>query len=102
MTLRVVFRRAARAEFDAAASWYEERQIGLGATFTSEIKRAVELASNHPERFPVKCGAIRCAPVGVHWRYALHLDSICRTAVYVIRSYGGVGGGSREASPYIE
>jgi hypothetical protein len=27
-------------------------------------------------------------------------DLICRTAVYVIRMYGGVGGGSREASPY--
>ena len=42
------------------------------------------------------------APVGVQRRYALHADSICRTAVYVIRSYGGVGGGSREASPYPE
>ena len=40
------------------------------------------------------------APVGVQGRYALHVDSICRTAVYVTRSYGGVGGGSREASPY--
>jgi hypothetical protein len=60
MTLRVVFRRAARAEFDNAALWYEERQIGLGASFTSEIERAVELASNHPERFPVKYGTIRC------------------------------------------
>ena len=28
------------------------------------------------------------------------IDSICRTAVYVTRSYGGVGGGSREAFPY--
>ena len=27
-------------------------------------------------------------------------DFICRTAVYVTRLYGGVGGGSREASPY--
>jgi len=42
------------------------------------------------------------APVGVQGRYALHIDSICRTAVYVTRSYGGVGGGSREASPYPE
>jgi len=42
------------------------------------------------------------APVGVHERYALHIDSIYRTAVYVTRSYGGVGGGSREASPYPE
>ncbi len=40
------------------------------------------------------------ASVGVQGRYALHIDSICRTAVYVTRSYGGVGGGSREASPY--
>jgi len=30
----------------------------------------------------------------------MRIDSICRTAVYVTRSYGGVGGGSREASPY--
>lgn len=63
MTLRVVFRRAARAEFDAAALWYEERQIGLGAEFTSEIRRTVELASNHPERHPVKHGAVRCVQV---------------------------------------
>jgi hypothetical protein len=40
------------------------------------------------------------APVGVHERCALHIDSICRTAVSVTRSYGGAGGGSREASSY--
>ena len=40
------------------------------------------------------------APVGVR-RFALsHVDSICRTAGYVTRLSGGVGGGSREASPY--
>ena len=42
------------------------------------------------------------APVGVQGQYALPIDSICRTAVYVTRSYGVVGGGSREASPYPE
>ena len=40
------------------------------------------------------------APVGVRRRYALHIDLICRTAGYVTRTSGGVGGGSREASPY--
>jgi hypothetical protein len=40
------------------------------------------------------------APVGVGGRYAAHIDLICRTAGYVIRISGGVGGGSREASPY--
>ena len=42
------------------------------------------------------------APVGVHGRSAVRTDSICRTAVYVIRSYGGVGGGGREVFPYPE
>ena len=40
------------------------------------------------------------APVGVQGRYALHIDLICRTAGYVTRTSGGVGGGSREAFSY--
>ena len=42
------------------------------------------------------------APVGVRRLALPHGDSICRTAIYVTRLYGGVGGGSREASPYPE
>lgn len=61
MTLRVVFLRAARAEFDAAALWYDARQAGLGMQFVSEINRVIDLASNHPERFPAKHLEIRCA-----------------------------------------
>ena len=45
MTLRAVFRRAARAGFDAAELWYEDRQAGLGMQFVSEINRVVELNS---------------------------------------------------------
>jgi len=30
------------------------------------------------------------------------VDLLCRTAVYVTRMDGGVGGGSRETSPYPE
>jgi hypothetical protein len=49
----------------------------------------------------IEVGEVRKdAPVGVHRRFARHVDLICRTAVYVTRAYGGVGGGSREASPY--
>ena len=40
------------------------------------------------------------ASVGVHERIDLHFDLICRTAVYVTRMHGGVGGGSRKASLY--
>jgi len=42
------------------------------------------------------------APVGMHGRCAVRPDLICRTTVYVTRSYGGVGGGGREAFPYPE
>ena len=50
MILNVVFRRAARAEFDRAALWYEERQPGLGLQFTAEIDRAVDRNSDDPVR----------------------------------------------------
>jgi len=61
MTLRVVFLRSARAEFDAAALWYDARQAGLGMQFVSEINRVIDLASNYPERFPTKHPGIRSA-----------------------------------------
>ncbi len=61
MTLRVVFRRAARREFDEAALWYDERRAGLGAEFVAEIDRAIELAAQTPLRFPIEHSDTRCA-----------------------------------------
>ena len=60
MTLAVVFRRAAQHEFDEAALWYEQRRSGLGTQFVSEISRAIELAREHPQRFPVIHREARC------------------------------------------
>lgn len=60
MTLKVVFRPAARAEFDGATLWYEDRRSGLGARFVSEIDYAVDLASKYPDRYPIKHQQIRC------------------------------------------
>jgi hypothetical protein len=64
----------------------------------SRLPRNSGTASDQDE---TEVGAVgNDAPVGVHGQYALYLDSICRTAGYVTRTSGGVGGGSREASPY--
>lgn len=63
MTLAVVFRRAARREFDEAALWYEARRPGLGNEFVEEINRAVYLAVETPERFPMMHRDIRCVRV---------------------------------------
>ncbi len=60
MTLAVVFRRAARREFDEAALWYEERRPGLGLEFVSEINRAVYLLAENPKRFPIMHHDVRC------------------------------------------
>lgn len=60
MPLKVVFRKAARSEFDAAALWYEQRQAGLGAQFLLEIDRAVARAAEYPGRFPMVHAQIRC------------------------------------------
>lgn len=60
MIRKVVFRPAARAEFDGATLWYEDRQPGLGVEFVAEIDRAVDLASQYPDRYSVKHKDIRC------------------------------------------
>ena len=60
MTLKVVFRPAARAEFDGATLWYEDRDRGLGVQFVAEIDRAVDLASKYPDRYPIKHEKVRC------------------------------------------
>lgn len=88
MTLKVVFRPAARAEFDGAALWYEDRQPGLGRQFVSEIDRAIGRASAHPERFPIKHVAIRCVqaqrfPYSVF--YLIESDRIVVLAIFHAR-----------------
>jgi toxin ParE1/3/4 len=76
MTLAVVFRRTARREFDDAALWYEERRSGLGVQFVSEIDRAVRLAAENPQRFPIMHRDVRCVrarrfPYSVFFRVEL-------------------------------
>ena len=77
MTAKVVFRRAAQAELDAAALWYEERLPGLGSQFLTEIDRIVHLVAEHPEHFPIKHREIRCAlafrfPYSIFFRVETH------------------------------
>ena len=59
MTLRVVFRRAARLEFEEAAVWYNERRPGLGEEFLREIDEAIERAAAAPQRYPLVSGDVR-------------------------------------------
>ena len=62
MTVPVVFRRLARAEFDSAADWYE-RRAGLGATFTAAVQRVLDRISAQPDFYPAIWGGVREALV---------------------------------------
>jgi plasmid stabilization system protein ParE len=59
MSLRVVFRRAAKDELEEATAWYEDRRRGLGEEFLNEIGEAIERAATNPERHPLVFGDVR-------------------------------------------
>jgi plasmid stabilization system protein ParE len=49
MSLPVVFRRLARAEFDDAGDWYEQRRAGLGAVFTAAVQQVLDQIAAQPD-----------------------------------------------------
>lgn len=49
MSLPIVFRRAARAEFDDAADWYEQRRAGFGTAFTAAVQRVLDQIAAQPD-----------------------------------------------------
>jgi len=63
VTRAVVFRHPALREFQTAAIWYEAQRTGLGVQFELEVSRAVELAADHPLRYPRVLGNIHCVRV---------------------------------------
>ena len=63
MSLPVVFRRAARAEFDDAADWYEARRAGLGATFTAAVQQVLDRIAAQPAFYAQVYGDVREALV---------------------------------------
>jgi plasmid stabilization system protein ParE len=85
MTLRIVFRRAAKSEFEDAAVWYDEQRFGLGEEFIVEIEQAIANAAAAPQRYPVVFGDIRRAvarrfPFSVYFR--VRSDAMVVLAVF--------------------
>lgn len=73
MTLRVVFRRAAKVELEDAALYYERQRAGVGEELVREIDIIVARAATHPGRFPAVFGDVRRAvarrfPFSVYFR----------------------------------
>ena len=49
MTLPVRLLPEAKAEFDAAADWYEQQRRGLGARFIAEIRAVLQRIAANPK-----------------------------------------------------
>jgi toxin ParE1/3/4 len=63
VSLSVVFRPVAEAEYIGATAFYEAQQPGLGADFEAEVQAVVDLIANKPDRYPIAVRDIREAPV---------------------------------------
>ena len=53
MNWRVIIRPRAEADLQEAREWYETQRPGLGDEFLLEVRHAVELLAEHPERRPL-------------------------------------------------
>jgi plasmid stabilization system protein ParE len=63
VSLPVVFRPAAEAEYVGAVAWYEGQQPGLGSDFEAEVQTVLDTIANHPDRYPIAHSDTREAPV---------------------------------------
>ncbi len=63
MSLPLVFRRIAKAEFDEAADWYEQRRARLGAAFTAAVQRVLDRVTLQPHSYPIVYQDVREAIV---------------------------------------
>ena len=52
MSLRIVFKGAAKDELEEAAAWYNDHQRGLGEAFLNEAAEALDPAARLPEWHP--------------------------------------------------
>lgn len=63
MTAPLSLHPAARAEYDAAVTWYEAARPGLGDQFERAVESVFATITAAPDRYPVAEDPVREAPV---------------------------------------
>ncbi len=81
----------ALAEADAAAKFYQQRQVGLGKRFLDNLAKAVSGIARHPCLYRQRCNIRKCKlphfPYGVVYR--IEADTIQIIAVMHLRQEPG-------------
>lgn len=85
MTLPVVLRDEASAEFDDGFDWYDAKEIGLGPAFASEVKIVFDRIAANPlmhgiVRADIRKAIVKRSPYSVFYRP--HADRIEVIAVF--------------------
>ncbi len=85
MSLPIVLRDEAQAEFDEAFDWYDAQRIGLGPEFVAEVQKVFDrIAANpliHQTAFAdIRKGVVRRFPYCVFYR--AHPDRVEVIAVF--------------------
>ena len=63
MSLPILFRPAARAEFDEAYDWYEGRRPGLGDAFAAQVRQVLDRIAVTPRMHAMVFKTVRKAVV---------------------------------------
>lgn len=85
MSLPILFRALARAEYDTAITWYDQARPGLGTMFEEEVQAVLDTAAATPERYPIAELDVRETPLrGFPYclYYRVRLDKLIVVAVY--------------------
>jgi plasmid stabilization system protein ParE len=85
MSLPIVLRDEATAEFDEAFDWYDARQIGLGSEFVAEVQKVFDRIAANPYVYrnvfaDIHKGVVRRFPYCVFYRP--HADWVEVIAVF--------------------
>jgi toxin ParE1/3/4 len=85
VSVTIRLRRAAQAEYDEAADWYEARRRGLGLRFVTAVRQVLAEIAAQPDRWPEVEPGVREAPVP-RWPYCIyyqtHPDHVMVIAVF--------------------
>ena len=63
MSLSIRLVPEARAEFDDAANWYEQQQVGLGQDFVARVRQVLDRIATDPQLYAPIYGPVRKASV---------------------------------------
>jgi len=73
----------AKKDIKEAATWYNNRQNGLGIRFTTEVRERIEFIKSNPNSVAIRYDTIRTLPLRV-FPYMIHFELDLENKLIVI------------------